>query len=55
METDYQNFDSPEKKEAYIHEVFKAHNVTQARWDTSLWYWTELTLPEDERFSESTT
>lgn len=39
METDYQNFDSPEKKEAYIHEVFKAHNVTQARWDTSLsWY-----------------
>lgn len=39
MENDYHNFDSPEKKEAYINEVFKEHNITQARWDTSLsWY-----------------
>lgn len=39
METDYQNFDSPEKKEVYINEVFRAHDVNQARWDTSLsWY-----------------
>lgn len=39
MENDYHNFNSPEKKEAYIHEVFRAHDVTQARWDTSLsWY-----------------
>lgn len=39
MENDYQNFNTPEKKEAYINEVFRAHGVTQARWDTSLsWY-----------------
>lgn len=39
MENDYQNFDSPEKKEAYIREVFKKHRITQAEWDTSLsWY-----------------
>jgi len=39
MENDYQNFSTPEKKEAYINEVFRAHGVTQARWDTSLsWY-----------------
>ncbi len=39
MENDYQNFNSPEKKEAYINQIFKAHEVTQARWDTSLsWY-----------------
>ncbi len=39
MESDYQNFNSPEKKEAYINRVFKAHDVTPVRWDTSLsWY-----------------
>ncbi len=39
MENDYQHFDTPEKKEAYISEVFRMHKVTQAQWDTSLsWY-----------------
>ena len=39
MESDYQNFNSPEKKEAYINRVFKAHDVTSARWDIFLsWY-----------------
>ena len=39
MENDYKNFDTSEKKEAYIEKVFKAHKVTQAQWDTSLsWY-----------------
>ncbi|NLJ00229.1 MAG: DUF4296 domain-containing protein [Bacteroidales bacterium] len=39
MENDYQNFNSPDKKEAYIHQVFRAHDVTSAQWDTSLsWY-----------------
>lgn len=39
MENDYQNFDTPEKKEAYINRVFKANKTTQAQWDTSLsWY-----------------
>ena len=39
MERDYENFDTPEKKEAYIHKIFKAHKITQAQWDTSLsWY-----------------
>ncbi len=39
MENDYPQFDTPEKKEAYIHRVFERHNVNQARWDTSLsWY-----------------
>ena len=39
MENDYQNFNTPEKKEAYINKVFKAHKTTQTQWDTSLsWY-----------------
>lgn len=39
IENDYYNFDTPEKKEAYINRVFKAHKTTQAQWDTSLsWY-----------------
>jgi len=39
MENDYQHFNTPEKKEAYINEVFRMHKVTQAQWDTSLsWY-----------------
>lgn len=39
MENDYQNFNTPEKKEAYINKVFQLHKTTQAQWDTSLsWY-----------------
>jgi len=39
MENDYQHFNTPEKKEAYINEVFQLHHITQAQWDTSLsWY-----------------
>ncbi|MCE5205519.1 MAG: DUF4296 domain-containing protein [Porphyromonadaceae bacterium] len=39
IESDYQHFNTPEKKEAYINEVFKAHKITEAQWDTSLsWY-----------------
>ena len=39
MENDYHNFDTPEKKEAYINKVFQLHKTTQAQWDTSLsWY-----------------
>ena len=39
MENDYQNFNTPEKKEALINEVFKKHKTNQAQWDTSLsWY-----------------
>lgn len=39
IENDYQNFDTPEKKEALINEVFKKHKISQAQWDTSLsWY-----------------
>ncbi len=39
IENDYQNFDTPEKKEALISEVFRKHKTTQAQWDTSLsWY-----------------
>lgn len=39
MDNDYSNFNTPEKKEAYINRVFEAHNTTQSQWDTSLsWY-----------------
>jgi hypothetical protein len=39
MENDYQNFDTPEKKEAYINRVFQKHHITEAQWETSLsWY-----------------
>ncbi len=39
MENDYATFNTPEKKEAFIDEVFRKHKVTEARWDTSLsWY-----------------
>ncbi len=39
IESDYQNFDTPQKKEALISEVFRKHKTTQAQWDTSLsWY-----------------
>ena len=39
IDNDYASFNTPEKKEALINEVFKKHKVTQAQWDTSLsWY-----------------
>ena len=39
MDADYQSFNTPEKKEAYINKIFAKHNTTQAVWDTSLsWY-----------------
>lgn len=39
MESDYRTFDSPEKKEAYINQVFIMNGVSQVQWDTSLsWY-----------------
>jgi hypothetical protein len=39
IENDHRNFDTPEKKEAYINRVFRAHRVTPAQWDSSLsWY-----------------
>ncbi len=39
IENDYYAFGTPEKKEALINEVFKKHKTTQARWDSSLsWY-----------------
>ena len=39
MENDYRNFDTSEKKEAYIDQLFKMNGITQAQWDTSLsWY-----------------
>lgn len=39
IDNDIQNFDTPQKKEALINQVFKKHNTTQAQWDSSLaWY-----------------
>lgn len=39
IENDYFQFNTPEKKEAYIQEVFAMHRITQAQWDSSLsWY-----------------
>lgn len=39
MENDYSNFNSSDKKEAYIDQVFKMNGITQSQWDTSLsWY-----------------
>lgn len=39
MEHEYQLFNTPEKKEAYINRLFASHGVTQAEWDSSLsWY-----------------
>ena len=39
IESDYQNFDSSEKKETYINQVFESNGVKQSEWDTSLsWY-----------------
>ena len=39
IDNDYQQFDRPEKKEALIDQVLKKHKISEARWDTSLsWY-----------------
>ena len=39
IENDYSLFNTPEKKEAYIQEVFAIHRITQSQWDSSLsWY-----------------
>jgi len=39
IENDYATFDTPEKKEAFMQQVFRKHGVTEAQWDTSLsWY-----------------
>lgn len=39
IENDYSYLDSPEKKEAFINQIFEKHKVTEAQWDTSLsWY-----------------
>lgn len=39
IENDYSYLNSPEKKEAFIHQVFVKNNVTEAQWDSSLsWY-----------------
>ena len=39
IDHDYQNFTLPEKKEALINHVLEKHKISEARWDTSLsWY-----------------
>ena len=39
IEHEYQDYDLPEKKEALIHQVLEKHKISEARWDTSLsWY-----------------
>ncbi len=39
MENEYHQFNTPEKKEAYINRVFAMHGVTPVQWDSSLsWY-----------------
>lgn len=39
IDNGYQEFAAPEKKEALIDQVLKKHRVSEARWDTSLsWY-----------------
>ena len=39
IDNDYQGFDRPEKKEALIDQVLRKHKISEARWDTSLsWY-----------------
>lgn len=39
IDHDYQKFNRPERKEALIKQVLKKHNISEARWDTSLsWY-----------------
>lgn len=39
IDHEYQKFSKPEKKEALIKRVLQKHNISEARWDTSLsWY-----------------
>ena len=39
IDHDYKNFNLPEKKEALINQVLDKHKISEARWDTSLsWY-----------------
>ena len=39
IDHNYQNFSNAEKKEALIKRVLQKHNISEARWDTSLsWY-----------------
>ena len=39
IENDYINYNEPEEKEALIDQVLKKHKISEARWDTSLsWY-----------------
>jgi hypothetical protein len=39
IENDFHQFNTPEKKEAYIKKVFAMNRITQAQWDSSLsWY-----------------
>lgn len=39
IDHNYQKFINPEKKEALINQVFQKHKISEARWDTSLsWY-----------------
>lgn len=39
IENDYHLFDLPEKKESLIDQVLEKHKISEARWDTSLsWY-----------------
>lgn len=39
IDNNYQDFDLPEKKEALINQVLGKHKISEARWDTSLsWY-----------------
>lgn len=39
IDNDYQKFAQPENKEALINQVLEKHKISEARWDTSLsWY-----------------
>lgn len=39
IDNEYQEYNLPEKKEALINQVLKKHKISEARWDTSLlWY-----------------
>lgn len=45
IESDYQDFVQPENKEALIDQVLKKHKISEARWDTSLsWYSDKIDL-----------
>lgn len=45
IDNDYQKFSSPENKEALINQVLEKHKISEARWDTSLsWYSDKIDL-----------